>query len=181
MFEYLKIPLCKAAALQALMRRDQFYKQQFDKNSEHSLDSLKKRQNEINAILMNSWETALRSDAFCKKASFFWMLWLKAFNNKNQKITVHLNQCKSSWINNLLNEDFFLLNYLPIFILFIWASFISIFSAVCSENSIWLANCILFFISNSTLPLFQLPFLYFLLNKANFLIFSIFSIFLNDL
>ncbi len=49
-----KIPLCKAAALQSLMRRDQFYKQKFDKNQEHSLESLKKRQNEINAILMNS-------------------------------------------------------------------------------------------------------------------------------
>jgi len=64
-----KIPLCKAAALQSLMRRDQFYKQKFDKNQEHSLESLKKRQNEINAILMNSWRNN-------KKGGFWSSYWI---------------------------------------------------------------------------------------------------------
>lgn len=47
-------PLCKAAALQSMMRRDKFMASRFDKNHDHTLESLKKRHGEIDAILMNS-------------------------------------------------------------------------------------------------------------------------------
>jgi len=49
-----KAPLCRAAAMQSLMRRDKFVSEKFDKNKQHNLDSLNKRQQEINTILMNS-------------------------------------------------------------------------------------------------------------------------------
>lgn len=48
------IPLCKAAAVQALMRRDKVLNNKLDKNSGHTLESLRKRNNEIDSILMQS-------------------------------------------------------------------------------------------------------------------------------
>ena len=49
-----KNKICKAAAVQALIRRDKFMADRFDKNKEHTLESVRQRQNEINSILMNS-------------------------------------------------------------------------------------------------------------------------------
>lgn len=49
-----KGPLCKAAVLQGLMKKDKYMDAQFNKNREHSLGSLQKRHGEIDAILMNS-------------------------------------------------------------------------------------------------------------------------------
>lgn len=49
-----KIPLCKAAAIQCLMRRNKMMEAKYNKNKDHTLDSLKKRNKEIDAILMNS-------------------------------------------------------------------------------------------------------------------------------
>lgn len=48
------IPLCKAAAVQGLMRRDKMMNGKLDKNSGHTLESLRKRGNEIDTILMQS-------------------------------------------------------------------------------------------------------------------------------
>ena len=44
-------PLCKAAALQSLMKRDKYFAAKFDKHKV-SLSALDKRRNEIDAILL---------------------------------------------------------------------------------------------------------------------------------
>jgi hypothetical protein len=54
MNNYIEKGLCRAAALQTLMRRDKFFAAKFDKSRNVSMSALEKRRNEIDNILIRS-------------------------------------------------------------------------------------------------------------------------------